>query len=112
MTTPPGSVGSCRHCLAWGVIAFSGMCPECVGWRVWDRWDRWECAGYDREVPLKHGHCRLCHQQALRQLGRMVIRETMPESPWSPGSCSSSSRPARVAPADGPASRPPSGPPR
>ncbi|MFF3460765.1 hypothetical protein ACFYXH_42290 [Streptomyces sp. NPDC002730] len=75
MTTPPGSVGSCRYCLAWGVIAFSGMCHECVGWRVWDCQ---KCGGCHRAVPLKHGHCRLCHRQALRQLGRMVIRETMP----------------------------------
>ncbi|MBC2908249.1 hypothetical protein [Streptomyces cupreus] len=76
MTTPPGFVGSCRYCLAWGVIAFSGMCRECVGWRVWDRA---KCTGCHRTVPLKHGHCRLCHRQALRQLGRMVIRETMPD---------------------------------
>lgn len=75
MTAPPAPAGSCRYCLAWGVIIRNGMCRECINWRVWQRQ---RCAGCHREVPLKHGYCRLCHRQALLQLGRMVIRETMP----------------------------------
>ncbi len=76
MTTPPAAVDSCRYCLAWGLIVGNGMCRECFNWRVWRRQ---QCPGCHRDVPLKHGYCRLCHQQVLRQLGRMVIRETMPE---------------------------------
>lgn len=76
MTAPSLPAGSCRYCLAWGVIIRNGMCGECINWRVWHRQ---RCAGCRRQVPLKHDYCRLCHRQALRQLGRMVIRETMPE---------------------------------
>ncbi|MEU2873493.1 hypothetical protein ABZ769_30550 [Streptomyces olivoreticuli] len=75
MTTVPW-VTSCRHCLAWGPIVFNGICQECVNWRIWKREP---CAGCGRSAPLKHQHCRLCHNQAKLQLGRMVIRGHMPE---------------------------------
>jgi len=66
----------CRHCLAWGLIARARMCLACVNWR---RWQPERCSGCGRSAPLKHGHCRLCHEQAKLQTGRMVIRETMPK---------------------------------
>lgn len=74
--TPASGAATCRHCLAWGPIVKSGMCHECINWRVWRREP---CAGCGRWVPLKHRHCRLCHTQARLQLGRMRFRDRMPE---------------------------------
>jgi integrase len=70
-----GLIGSCRHCLCWGDLYGSGVCPSCrgrSGWRVG------HCLGCDRRVRVLHGHCRLCRVQAIHELGKMRLRGPVP----------------------------------
>ena len=56
-------VGSCPDCLSWGSSYGSqSYCRACYDFTR--RYDRGECAGCQRIIAVKKGHCRLCWLQA------------------------------------------------
>ncbi len=61
----PRHLGSCKDCLAWGVLrANNWRCWTCRGWRA--RHAVADCPSCTRPVPLGDmGVCRLCYQQAV-----------------------------------------------
>ena len=55
--------GSCPDCLSWGSSYGSrSYCRACYDFTR--RYDRGECAGCQRIIAVKKGHCRLCWPQA------------------------------------------------
>lgn len=70
----PGHVGSCRGCLAWGVLRQHGrLCWQCRWWST--HYPMGRCLQCDRESPTgESATCRLCWEQArlLQEPGRAV----------------------------------------
>jgi len=65
--------GSCPDCLSWGSSYGSrSYCRACYDFTR--RYDRGECAGCQRLIAVKKGHCRLCWLQAgIAAAGRRRI---------------------------------------
>ena len=66
-------IGSCPDCLSWGSSYGSqSYCRACYDFTR--RYDRGECAGCQRIIAVKKGHCRLCWLQAgIAAAGRRRI---------------------------------------
>ena len=81
-------VGSCPDCLSWGSSYGSqSYCRACYDFTR--RYDRGECAGCQRIIAVKKGHCRLCWLQAgiAAAAGAGSPRRT--SGPAAAGSCPS-----------------------
>ena len=56
-------IGSCPDCLSWGACYGSqSFCRACYDFTR--RYGRGQCAGCQRPIAVKKGHCRLCWLQA------------------------------------------------
>ena len=70
----PGHVGSCRGCLAWGVLRQHGsLCWQCRWWST--HYPSGRCLQCERASPVgESATCRLCWEQArlLQEPGRAV----------------------------------------
>jgi integrase len=75
-------VGSCPDCLSWGSSYGSqSYCRACYDFTR--RYDRGACAGCQRIIAVKKGHCRLCWLQAgLAAAGRRIT-----PADFRPGGC-------------------------
>lgn len=74
----PQQPGSCRDCLAWGVIRkHKWLCWRCRSWR--QRLPRGTCRVCLREgMPVSpHGICNLCDRQTVIKLGTAVEEATV-----------------------------------
>src|SRR5208282_5069770 len=104
---PPGAPAtSCPDCLSWGSsYGTQSYCRACYDFTR--RYHRGECAGCQRVIALKKGHCRLCWLQAgIAASGRRRITP----ADFRPGGCQqlsfagmsrlghTGSRPAALAP--------------
>jgi hypothetical protein len=71
-TVPAAPASSCPDCLSWGASYGSqGYCRACYDFTR--RYPRSECAGCQRIIAAKKGHCRLCWLQAgIAATGRRI----------------------------------------